>query len=260
MRYTGWLFGARGQSIVARYTAMLPRGDAGCSAFNDLRLKCIIACTSRTGSTMLSQLLSAYGALPDEYFNPPRVLIERDASGAKDYGQLCAHLVQAYSQHGIFAVKGPFQCVMPLFLADEFPRHIQSWRFVFLTRRNHVRQAISMLVARHTQSYAAWQAPAATLRTEDYSPAKIASAIDNIVIGNAWWEKFFAVSGIEPLRVTYEDLVADQTTVVRSVAAHCGLSAANPAAPRYAPLICQSTMLNEEWERRFRADVMTATL
>jgi LPS sulfotransferase NodH len=260
MGQTGWLFGARGQSIVARYTAMLPRSDGWCSAFDDLPHKCIIACTSRTGSTMLSQLLAAYGTLPDEYLNPPRVLIERDASGAKDYAQLCAHLVQAYSWHGSFAVKGPFQCVIPLFLASEFPQHIQSWRFVFLTRRNHVRQAISMLMARQTQSYAAWQAPTAALRAQDYSPGKIASAIDNIVVGNAWWEKFFAVCGIEPLRVTYEDLVADQGTVVRSVAAHCGLSAGKPAAPRHPPVIRQSTMLNEDWERRFRADVMSATL
>jgi LPS sulfotransferase NodH len=260
MRDPGWLFGARGQSIVARYAAMLPRGDGRCSAFNDLPHKCIIACTSRTGSTMLSQLLADYGALPDEYFNPPRVLIERDASGAKDYGQLCAHLVEAYSRHGSFAVKGPFQCVIPLFFVGEFPQRIQSWRFVFLTRRNHVRQAISMLVARQTQSYAAWQPPTAPLRAEDYSPAKIASAIDNIVVGNAWWEKFFAVYGIAPLRVTYEDLVADQVKVARSVAAHCGLSAGNPAAPRHPPLIRQSTMLNEDWERRFRADVMTATV
>jgi LPS sulfotransferase NodH len=260
MQDAGWLFGARGQSIVERYTAMLPRGQGTCVAFDEVPHKCIIACTSRTGSTMLSQLLAAYGAVPHEYLNPPRVLSERDASGASDYGQLCAHLVRTYSRHGTFAVKGPFQCVIPLFLAGEFPRQIHAWRFVFLTRRNLVRQAISLLVAQQTRSFAAWQAPTTTLRSEDYSASGIAGAIDNIVAGNGWWEKFFATYGIEPRRVTYEDLVADPATVVRSVARHCGLSDEKAAAPRHPPLTRQSTMLNEEWERRFRADAMTAAL
>jgi len=258
MPETGWFFGRRGKHAIDRYTRMLPGSLDGPSPFADVAQKFVICCTSRTGSTLLCRLLQSYGAESQEFLNPQRVEIEKALSGARNYRELCAHLVRAYAPGKAFGLKGTFQVVAPLFLISEFPDNLDGWRFVFLTRANLVRQAISMILAQKQQAYASWQEPIRAIGDADYVAEEIAGAIEIITLGNAWWESFFANFGVEPLRITYEQLAADQGGTAETVSRFCGLTQSGGHAdgePRGRPLSRQSTELNLRWEARFRAEM-----
>jgi LPS sulfotransferase NodH len=254
-------FGKRGLALAERYLKILPRGMAGAPPFAGVAKKLMICCTSRTGSTLLCQKLRTYGVPADEYFNPDLLPGHRDRSGAGNYVELCAYLASAYAPRSIFCTKGTFQAVMPLYLAGEYPQALGEWRFVFLTRVNLVRQAISMLLAQKRLSYFPWHPPVREVTDADYSTREIAATIDNITVGNAWWEKFFAQFGITPFRLTYEELAADPDGAAARVADDCGLER-YPLPPSDSPAsredLQQITPFNAAWEQRFREDARIA--
>jgi LPS sulfotransferase NodH len=73
------------------------------------------------------------------------------------------------------------------------------------------------------------------------------------------WVSYFARGGIEPLVITYEQLVADYDTTIRSVLGHVGVDAPSHigmAAPEViAPTDARSTRWREEyvdWRRQRR--------
>lgn len=71
------------------------------------------------------------------------------------------------------------------------------------------------------------------------------------------WEKFFALYGIDPLRMDYEEIVANPSAAAARVAAWCGLVAAGQERVQEfddPPLKPQTTALNAAWEARFRQE------
>jgi LPS sulfotransferase NodH len=67
------------------------------------------------------------------------------------------------------------------------------------------------------------------------------------------WDDFFARAGVQPLRLWYEDLVADLESSLLGVIRWLGAVAPERldlGALRHQP---QATALNAEWEARFRA-------
>lgn len=251
-----WLFGPRGNGLIEKYLDLLPRAPGNSRPFRDTNRKIVIACTSRTGSTLLCHALSRYGVAADEYLLLPRVKAERDRSGAKDYGELFAALVKTYAASGVFCVKGPFASMLPIYLSGEFPQHLPDWSFVYLWRRNFVRQAISLVIAQKTESWKSVNKRKRDLTENDYDRAAIAAAIDNILTGNAWWEKFFSVYGLEPLRIEYEEFLSGEEGTLDTVAKYCGLTAVAGHVALRKP-VPQTTMFNRLWEERFRAEAST---
>jgi LPS sulfotransferase NodH len=120
-----------------------------------------------------------------------------------------------------------------------------------------------MVIAKKRQAYASWQAPVRALEATDYSGNEIAGTIENISMANAWWENFFAVFGIDPLRITYEQISSDPPGVTRRVAEYCGLTPCDPITMRpfeQEPLRPQSTAVNAQWEQRFLQDARAMRL
>ena len=65
------------------------------------------------------------------------------------------------------------------------------------------------------------------------------------------WSRWLVANGIEPLELTYEQLVADPAGVVRRTLAFIGLAA--PADLRVEPRTeRQSDEVNEDWIGRYR--------
>lgn len=254
-----WLFPEGTRSVVADYLQRLNRPPARPSPFSAISRKLFIAMTARTGSTFLCQRLAKYGVIPSEHFNLARIEEKKAVHSFTDYHQYCEYLIHTEARHGAFGVKGHVDMTIPLFLVHEFPKNIKQWRFVYLTRANMVRQAISVLIANKTQTWVSWVARQRTLTDEDYSRDEIGRCLVNEVQARAWWEHFFAVYEIEPLRLTYEALIADTDAVVDQVARHCGLVASDEAIVRRLRESIQiaepqTTEFNAIWEARFRAE------
>ena len=143
-----------------------------------------------------------------------------------------------------------------------FPEHFDSrlesrWaerlpdaRYVYLTRRDVLGQAISLSVARQTNSYGDWMPKD---REPAYDAGHIRRCLANIIEGEARWRLFFALNGIMPLEMIYEDLVEEPQREIDRIAHFVGVENAIIDWSAFHPNV-QRNAVNEELRRRFIAD------
>lgn len=212
--------------------------------------KVLIACSARSGSTLLKECLEAYGVYAREYFNVEdivRPVVERgEATTILDYAN---YLARTSVRNDTFAIKGNLPAFFFLYHIGELPQHVRDWRVLFIRRKNIVRQAISMELAKITGQWSSLDAPARQVTGDDYAFDSLDKNVETILRTNMIWERIFARFGIEPHRVFYEDLASDMAAVVAGAARFVGIEADNRTmAPRIAR---QSNVINDTWEERY---------
>jgi LPS sulfotransferase NodH len=240
----------------------------------------IVVCTQqRSGSTLLGEAMYFAGGMgcPLEYFHPgfqPAFAGRWNAAGS---------YVAALHRHrttpsGVFATKlfwrdlldlanerapgrfealrmaspaaVPFESYRELFglIADIVPN--ASW--IFLTRRDAVRQAIS--------NYVAWKTARWRLSDEqehrvasvpDYDVHLIRRLLSRILRSNAHWRRFFEANGIAVCELAYEELEQDYTESLRRVFAAIGFADATIPPAR---LRKQADAVNDALLARFRVE------
>jgi LPS sulfotransferase NodH len=184
--------------------------------------------------------------------------------GIADYG---THLERAFevgtTPNGVFGAKlmwghvGDFQQLagaLPAYrglpLAELLPAVFQRPRYVWVTRRDKVRQAVSLWKAIQTE---AWRGDS---RAAAHDPRYHQEALDHLVKQLAdhdtQWEAFFASAGIDPLVLSYEDdLSAGPEDAVRRVLRHLDLSVP-PGWRSPAHMSRQADDLSERWVAQYR--------
>lgn len=242
-----------------------------------LHSKYVIACTSRTASTLLSIELARFGVLAFEHFDELDLVAARDR-GVLSLSDYVSDRIAQTAFNGQWAIKGTFGIVEQLARLGEIPKYLNEWRFIYLTRKNLVQQAISIVIAETSGSWVSWGISRRSVAAEAYDEERIASTIDIIVDVNACWERFFGVFGITPLRLTFEDILNDTAGCVARARTYLGL--ADKALEKHPPAIVaemrkylglkdgemgesssswkkpssQRSEINKIWEERFRAD------
>jgi LPS sulfotransferase NodH len=125
--------------------------------------------------------------------------------------------------------------------------------YVQITRTDKVRQAVSLWKAVQTQ---AWRRDRGSdgVPAQPVEPAFSFRAINYLVrlltAHDASWDAYFLGLGIEPLKVSYEELAEQPAPVVHRVLDHLAIDAPSPldlGAPR---LEAQADELSEDWIRR----------
>lgn len=240
----------------------------------------IVVCTQqRSGSTLLGEAMYFAGGMgcPLEYFHPGfRPAFAERWNDARNY-------VAALHRHrtassGVFAIKlfwrdlldlaherapgrhealrmaapatVPREAYHDLFalVADVVPN--ASW--IFLTRRDAVRQAVSNFVAWKTER---WRLPDGEERkiaaAPDYDADLIRRLLSRILRSNAHWRRFFEANCIAACELAYEELEEDYAGTLRRVFAAIGLPDAAIAPPR---LRKQSDAVNDALLARFVAE------
>lgn len=192
-------------------------------------------------------------------------------SGLHDYRE---HLARTFATgttpNGVFGAKLMFNQLAELqALAGALPEYAGLTlgalldalfgrpRFVWVTRADKVRQAVSMWRALQSRRWRAGEdpGPGAGPRAE---PVYRFEGIDHLVTRfteeDRAWEGFFADHGISALRVGYEDdLERDRQATVAAVLAHIGLRLpAGWRAPE--PTARQSDERSDEWVAAYHRD------
>jgi LPS sulfotransferase NodH len=130
-------------------------------------------------------------------------------------------------------------------------------RYIWLTRRDKARQAISYHRACQTNEW--WRltdaAPAAqgasSPGTATFDPVAIAARERLLVRNDLGWKRFFEESGISPLVLAYEDLAADYAGTITRVLEWLGLPSLQAIPIRPTRFIRQSDQQTEEWLARY---------
>jgi LPS sulfotransferase NodH len=245
----------------------------------------VIASSERTGSTLVNESLRRTGVagVPAEYFNaevigeafellgvprlPVQIRVRRQLRRARlrsdwaatwdvvpgSVGAYLDHLVRhRTSANGVFTTKlhwNQHEAMTRAGLSvDAFPQPV-SW--VHVMRNDRLAQAVSLARARQSGQ---WSATQVVRRRRPYEPwfdaAAISTALAEVVESAAGWDGFFARSGITPIRVAYEDLVADYPGTMTSLFDRLGLDVSVEPEP---PTQRQADAISASWVERYAA-------
>jgi trehalose 2-sulfotransferase len=215
----------------------------------------LICSVPRSGSNLLCDLLSGTGVAgaPTELFHPDfmRILKQRwEVETTQDY--VAQLLARKTGPNGVFGVKAHWDQYHSVFETTDPRRVLPNLQLISITRRDHLRQAVSMVGALQTLRWKSTH-PERPHRTTEYDAEDIARKLGRIKRVEELWTDLFDRYGIEPHRVIYEDFVADQSGTLRGVLEFIGV--APPAKLEVAPTIeRQADALSEEWVERYIAE------
>lgn len=203
----------------------------------------------RSGSTYLARLLQSTGLLgrPYEFFRTAGAA----AAAERDPKRELARMVeQASTPNGVYGFKiFARQCDFAerTGWADRLP----GLHFVCLERLDLLGQAISLVRAEQTGRFF----PGQPARCEpSYDRRAIARALHRLARNQARWRLWFARNGIDPLRLSYEGVVADPAAAAQAVATHLGLPEPVEVDPGQVGLGVASDEVNRAWRADFLAE------
>jgi trehalose 2-sulfotransferase len=207
----------------------------------------------RSGSSLLCELLfnTALAGAPAEYFDPAMRKQFSRRWGTESFDEyLRALLARKTGPNGVFGFKAHFFQLAEAFPGASLEEAFPGLRHVYITRRDTLRQAISWVRALQTHKWAS-DHEVRVRHPEVFRREQIDNLIAGVVERERRWETFFAHSGIEPLRITYEDLVAAPGDTVAAVLGHIGIEDAGSVRAGTPTLRRQADELTEDWVSRY---------
>lgn len=199
-----------------------------------IKNKYYVLFTGRSGSTLLTKLLNNTGLCgnPDEFFSEGYIKYTKHDAPGEGFRDYFEYTAKKHKKNGYFGFEidaQRFFWLNQLIRLDQAMRPELRIPIVWLTRQDLIAQAYSFAMAKKT---GLWHLHA-NGRT---SQTEIINNIDSIDDDLIWkelllvlrWEQkiesMFAEVGCYPLRVTYEQLVSDQSVTLARIMAHIGLS------------------------------------
>ncbi len=237
-----------------------------------------IICTNpRSGSWLLSEGLASTSLAgnPREWFNSlgeqqQRARWRMDNSADLTYaGYLDLARAESTTSNGISGIKVHYYQFAELpkkmeaiarlrgrtaagLMSSLFPQA----RYLWLTRRDKLRQAISFLIASSTEEW--WMIDGVTpaegsAREPEFDPHAIARLERTFAANDRKWQAYFEDNNIAPLVIQYEDLVADYPGTIVNVLKWLEVPDAEHVSIPPPRLRRQSDARTEEWLTRYAA-------
>ena len=249
------------------------------------RISYVICATPRSGSHLLSEALQNTGlaGVADEYFicNEEGRLQNETGWIAELYGQktlpefLDLVLEVGSTPNGVFGIimmGGYFHTALanfqalpqyaglePLELMDAL---FGAPKYIWLTRRDRVRQAVSWAKATQTDVWRQLKDVSTTARRKPKFDFNFIDLHHRLITkGEARWEEFFRSTGVEPFRVTYKDLEQSYEQTALDVLDFLGVPYPDDLVFGERRMQRQASRLNQEWAEKYvrvkRSPVLT---
>jgi trehalose 2-sulfotransferase len=222
------------------------------SAVADLR-GYVICAYARSGSNRLCELLASTGVLgrPADYFNGHGFR----ARGHLDYplereAQFAQVLERGCTANGVYGLK-MFASGFDRVARTRWNERLPKLRYLHLERRDLLGQAISDVRANQTLQF---RSTAEVRRELHYDRDAIATSLIQFAQQHARLSLFFARNGIEPLRLTYENVVAQPQSQIDAIASWLGETGPARIDPARLQLEVQRDDVNRRWRERFLAE------
>jgi LPS sulfotransferase NodH/GT2 family glycosyltransferase len=204
-----------------------------------VRAKIFICSTPRTGSYFLCRAMIHHGiGIPHEYFHllhatiiGPRVgidalqdswLLKTDAGVRRAY---IREVMNRRTVNGIFSAKVQWSELARFLNNPEGLELFQNGHFLYLYREDLLAQAISLHISHQTGRWGFDDPATLAPRPEPnfLDNASINKSLQEISMHDMAWRRFFALNQISPLTVSYESLIDDTGSVLRSMVESFGL-------------------------------------
>jgi LPS sulfotransferase NodH/glycosyltransferase involved in cell wall biosynthesis/cytochrome c-type biogenesis protein CcmH/NrfG len=212
----------------------------------------LVCGTPRSGGGLLCEALRNTGLAgqPDDFFelDTARALAERWGERSRDR-YLERALEEGSTPNGVFGARVTLEGLQAL---REELAVFPALRYVWIRRRDRLRQAISWVRARGSGTWArlAGERELAATRPR-FDRTAIARRLAEIEAQEAAWRTWFEAAGATPIRVAYEDLAADYEGTARRVVRELGIEL--PRAVHFAEraMLAMADAATERWVRRF---------
>jgi LPS sulfotransferase NodH len=220
-----------------------------------------IAMTARSGSTMLCSLIKKLEHLgtPEEYLNPRGPFqIYHSKYGGENFEEYLKNIFnQMQAESTMLGIKTAFLDFFPV--ASQFNEKIVEFaNFIYLTRLNIYSQSVSLWSAKKTQLWHSEDGTRSKISISDYNYSEILICLTQLLAERIKWETYFAFYGILPHRVAYEDLCANQETVLRSLVNFLGMQISDEKIDGIIPeTTVLSTDIQKEIVEKFSEDFIS---
>jgi trehalose 2-sulfotransferase len=221
----------------------------------------LICATQRSGSQFLCELLRStrVAGWPAEYYLPrseaeryrvdvpmdaaylARILARRTSNGVFGMTVMRTNFAEFVEWVGQFRPDTAGRSAAQV-LATVFP----DLRYVHLTRRDRVRQAVSVIRWLHTRKANSERVARAPFDLP-FSYQSMEEQIAGLRRQDEAWRRFFAESGVEPVRVVYEDLAERPAATVAALLRGLGIGLPDELRVGGTRLRRQADAINEAW-------------
>ncbi len=222
----------------------------------------LICSTPRSGSTLLATGLWQTGlaGVPHEYFNQRHIgAILRRANCDS-----LQHYIEWVRTHrvcnGVCGIKMHFSQFRQFFLArGANPHDLESAfpniRYIYIFRRDRLGQAISAVKSHQTGQ---WMATDPLCGSARYDFEAILWQLRSLQREDQGWQRWFRETGVRPLSIAYEQLVAAYDLWIRTVLQLIGVDCALDTPIRQPVIHKQRNGFSDEWRQRFIEDLRQA--
>ena len=225
---------------------------------HDLKDCYIIASTFRSGSTFVAELLNNNNmpGLGDERFN---IIGDQSHAELEPYvrkmfesfrGRAFATKLMWPHRNDVARIFGIDRNNSALF-QDLFP----NAKWIFVEREDIFAQAISMWRAKTSGRWHIYDTNTTPEPAIDYDFEAIDDCLWELSLHNRLWRDFFALSGIVPFTVNYEELLADVPATLSRLLDFLGHDV--PDQVTHVPLLKQSDALSDAFRSRLMEDLFS---
>jgi LPS sulfotransferase NodH len=219
---------------------------------------CIMVFVNRSGSSLICEYMRATGRFTGfgEPLNYDLVIERSKRLGINTFAGYLQWLHKnVYKEDAMFGMKASCDQVMMLLRSGAIPKYFNEVRWVFIQRSDIVSQAVSFSIAAQTKKWTSFQSG------NEVEPGYYFKDIKNRVsaISQAYtaMHALFALLDIQPLRITYEEFVADPELGTRRFAEYLG--ARDVAVDKsMLRMESQSGTLNSEYREEFVAEFLAS--
>lgn len=218
---------------------------------------CYVICSSpRSGSHFYAASLAATGVAgkPEDHFNPwgagGRRGEAHDAEPVYDRKYVADVIAASTTINGVFGTMAQFTQIAGFIGFKTFETLFpQRLRYLYLTRRDNLRQAVSLAIARQTGQFR-WDQPQA--KEAQFNPDQIRCCLDDITNHERGWSRYFAERFIEPFSIFYEDLVTDTRKIILETLEYLNIYVPSDFSIPCTTMRKQATEVNDEWVRQYK--------
>ncbi len=142
--------------------------------------------------------------------------------------------------------------VVPNLLSMAFP----NLHYIWVRRREKLRQAVSLWKAIQTWTWKAGEAPTGELshlvRDPHFHYEAIEHLLQQLIAHDAAWQQYFEECNIEPLTVVYEEWTSDPQATVLDILQYLHIDITENLVAAEPDMQRQADALSEEWVQRYQ--------
>ena len=236
------------------------------------RISYLVCGTPRSGSTFFSAALLRTGVagIPDEYFDAQHFTFWCDQWGVTSLEEYVPRAIQeATTPNGVCGITLHRDGFLDYFVPQlqQLPQYhgrglstrelldevLPNLHYIWITRRNKVRQAVSLWKAMQTGQWVGGQ-QAQSNATPVYDYEEINTLMQFLTKAETSWQDYFTSAQVKPLTIVYEDLVIDYSAMVRSVFRYLGLDEHCQESWNKPRMVKQADDRSESWVQQFYAE------